>query len=71
MEKKQVKNQKLTKYSFIPELQRQFFNGVYSTVVGDYLKIMKTTLDLYQAFKQHETRKHGNKEKLLIKKASL
>ena len=39
---------------------------------------MKTTFefnfDLFQAFKQHETvdtLKHGNKEKLLIKKASL
>ena len=40
--------------------------GFYTTVVGDYLNIMKTTFDLYQAFKQHETRKHGNKEKLSI-----
>ena len=45
-------------------------------VVGDYINTMKTTFDfifdLYQAFKQHaETHKHGNKEKLSIKKASL
>ena len=42
------------------------------TVVGVYINKMKTTfdfnLDLYQAFKQHETQKHRNKEKLSIKK---
>ena len=41
------------------------------TVVGDNIKIMKTTFDfnfdLYQAFKQHgwDTHKHGNKENCL------
>ena len=43
---------------------------VFHTVVGDYINIMKTTFDLdfnlYQAFKQHATQKHGNKEKLSI-----
>ena len=38
----------------------------YTTVESKYLYIMKTTFNLYQAFKQHETRKHGNKEKLVI-----
>ena len=45
------------------------------TVVGDYIKIMKTTFNfkfnLYQAFKQHGYTKHGKKEKLLNKTYSL
>ena len=44
-------------------------------VAGNYINIIKTTFDLkfdlYQAFKQHEYTKHGNKEKLSIIKASL
>ena len=43
------------------------------TVVGDNINTMKTTFNLnfvsYEAFIQHG--KHGNKEKLSIKKASL
>ena len=50
-------------------------DSVRCTVVCDYINIMKTTFDLnfdlYQAFKQHQYKKHGNKEKLSIKKASL
>ena len=41
-----------------------------TTVVGDNINIMKTTFELncyfYQAFKQHDTHKYGNKEKLSI-----
>ena len=41
-------------------------------MVGGFINTMKTTfdfnLDLYQAFKQHGYTKHGNKEKLSIKK---
>ena len=46
---------------------------VLATVVGDNINIMKTTLNFnsYQGFKSMDTQKHGNKEKLLIKKASL
>ena len=40
--------------------------------LGVYINKMKTTfdfnLDLYHAFKQHETQKHRKKEKLSIKK---
>ena len=43
--------------------------------VGDYINIMKTTLDfnydVYQAFKQLDTHKNGNQENLSTKKASL
>ena len=56
----------------------QFLKGkffcfrLHFMVVGYYINKMKTTfdfnLDLYQAFKQHETQKHTNKEKLSIKK---
>ena len=38
--------------------------------VGDNINIMKTTFELnfdfYQAFKQHDTQKYGNKQKLSI-----
>ena len=44
----------------------------FSTVVGDYINIMKTTFDFHfdfnQAFKQNEYENNGNKEKLSIKK---
>ena len=49
----------------------------FNTVEGDYINKIKTTsdfnFDLFQAFKQHgkHTQKHGTKEKLSIKKASL
>ena len=43
---------------------------VYYTVVGGYNNITNTTFefsfDLYHAFKQHESTKNGNKEKLSI-----
>ena len=43
----------------------------YYAVVGDYINIKKMTFDfnfdLYQAFKQHGSQKHGTKEKLSIK----
>ena len=44
----------------------------FSTIVGDYIKIMKTTFDfnfdLYPALNSIDTQKHGSKEKLSIKK---
>ncbi len=43
--------------------------------VGDYIKKIKTTFDfyfdLYTCFKQHGYTKHGNIEKLSIKKSAL
>jgi len=41
-----------------------FFGGFLSLVVGDYINVRKTTFGLnfylYQAYKQHDTQKHGN-----------
>jgi len=46
----------------------------FNTLVGGFIIIGKTTFDfsfdLYQAFKQHEYRKNGNREKLLIKESN-
>ena len=45
------------------------------TVVGDYINVMKTTFNFnliyIKLLKSRETQKHGKKEKLAIKKASL
>ena len=44
-------------------------------MVGDYIDIRKTTLDFNSNYNKllnsMDTQKHGNKEKLLIKKASI
>ena len=47
-------------------MKKQF--PLQSIVVGDYINMLKTTLDfnfdLYQGFKQHEYTKHGKRENL-------